>query len=221
MSRWRTYRRLLRGARPYRRKLVAALTCAVVVAVALPTMPLLWRAAIDKAIFRHPAEVSGRIVMHPNFHLLGLYIGAMLLLGLIKAIGHGVRRQKAGEISIGVEGDLREQIYNHVQALDVGYHERVSTGQIMSRATSDIHAIRQYLMSLGWSLTLVLQVIVMFGVLFVLDWQLATIFAATAPFLAMYTYRFADRYDPIVWRMQQNLGELAAVIDEQDRARHQ
>ena len=214
MSRWRTYRRLLRGARPYRRKLVVALTSAIVVALALPTMPLFVRAAIDKAIFRGAERVDGRLVMHPNFRLLALLIGGMLVVGLVKATGHGLRRQKAGEISIGVEGDLRERLYNHVQALDVGYHERISTGQIMSRATSDINAIRQYLMSLGWSVTLVLQVLVMFVVLFVLDWQLAVIFTAVAPFMGWYTYRFANKFDPIVWRMQQNLGELASVVEE-------
>jgi ATP-binding cassette subfamily B protein len=183
-------------------KLVLALCAAIVVAVALPTIPLFVRAAVDKAIPRG------------DFRMLAFLIAAMLGLGIVKAAGHGVRRQKAGEISIGVEGDLRERLYNHVQALDVGYHERVSTGQIMSRATSDINAIRQYLMSLGWSVTLVLQMIVMFAVMFVLAPTLAAIFAATGPFLGWYTYRFADRFDPVVWRMQQNLGELAAVVEE-------
>jgi ATP-binding cassette, subfamily B, bacterial len=214
MSRWRIYRRLLSGVRPYRRKLVGTLICAVTVAVALPVMPLFVRAAIDNAIFRGAERVDGRLVAHPDYRLLAMLIGGMLVVGLIKAVCHGVRRQKAGEISIGVEGDLRERLYNHVQALDVGYHERISTGQIMSRATSDINAIRHYLMSLGWSVTLALQVLVMMVVLFVLDWQLAAIFAVSAPFLAWYTYRFADKFDPIVWRMQQNLGELASVVEE-------
>lgn len=202
MSRWQGYRRLLSNARPYRPKLTLALAAAVVVAVAIPTIPLFVRSAIDDAI------------PNKDFDLLIVLIGATLGVGVLKAIGHGVRRQKAGEISIGVEADLREKLYNHVQALDVGYHERISTGQIMSRATSDINAIRQYLMSLGWSVTLVLQVVVMFAIMFVIAPKLAGIFLATSPFLAYYTYRFADRFDPVVWRMQQNLGELAAVVEE-------
>jgi ATP-binding cassette subfamily B protein len=202
MSRWRLYRRLLANARPYRGKLVLALGAAIVVAVAIPTLPLFVRAAVDSAIPRR------------DFRELFFLIALMLGIGVLKGFGHGIRRQKAGEISIGVEGDLRERLYNHVQALDVGYHERISTGQIMSRATSDINAIRQYLMSLGWSVTLVLQVIVMFAIMFAIAPLLAAIFLATAPFLAWYTYRFASRFDPVVWRMQQNLGELAAVVEE-------
>jgi ATP-binding cassette subfamily B protein len=201
-GRWQLYRRLLRNARPYRPKLILALAAAIMVAVAIPTIPLFVRAAIDTAIPKH------------DYRLLATLMGFTIGVGVLKAIGHGVRRQKAGEISIGVEGDLREKLYNHVQALDVGYHERISTGQIMSRATSDINAIRQYMMSLGWSVTLVLQVIVMFAIMFVIAPKLAAIFLATSPFLAYYTYRFADRFDPVVWKMQQNLGELAAVVEE-------
>jgi ATP-binding cassette, subfamily B, bacterial len=202
MSRWQTFMRLMRYCRKYRRKLVLAFIAAAVVAVAVPTIPLFVRHAIDKAI---PQK---------NFSLLMTLIAAMFGVAVIKAFMHGFRRQVAGELSIGVEADLREALYNHVQALDVGYHERISTGQIMSRATSDIQAIRQYLMSVAWSLTLFIQIIVIFGVMFYLSWQLALIFLATSPVLAWYTYRFADKFDPIVWEMQQRLGELASVVEE-------
>lgn len=202
MTRYRTFTRLLSYVRPYKRKLAIALIAAIGVAAALPSLPLFARSAIDRAI------TPG------NYRLLAIYIGAMVAIGGIKALLHGIRRQMAGEISITVEADLREQLYNHVQALDVGYHERISTGQIMSRATSDVNAIRQYLMSVAWSVTLVLQIIVIFVIMFVLNWQLAAIFLATTPFLTWYTYRFSDRFDPIVWRLQQNLGELAGVVEE-------
>jgi ATP-binding cassette subfamily B protein len=200
--RWQHYRRLLRDAKPYWKKLVLAFTGAIIVAVIVPVIPLFVRAVIDKGINHH------------HYKLVGKLVAAMLAISVVKAVGFGARRQMAGEISIGIEGDLRQRIYNHVQALDAGYHERVSTGQIMSRATSDIQAIRQYMMSLGWSVTLVLQVIAMFVVMFVIAPELAIIFLIAAPFVGYYTYRFADRFDPVVWRMQQNLGEFAAVVEE-------
>ncbi|MEX0875009.1 MAG: ABC transporter ATP-binding protein [Actinomycetota bacterium] len=202
MRRWPTFLRLMRHCRPYRRKLILAFFAAAGVAVAVPTIPLFVRDAIDGAIPRS------------DFRQLGILVGAMLGVALIKAFFHGVRRQIAGELSIGVEADLREQLYNHVQALDVGYHERISTGQIMSRATSDIQAIRQYLMSVAWSLTLFIQIIVIFGVMFYLSPPIAGIFLATSPVMAWYTYRFADKFDPIVWEMQQRLGDLASVVEE-------
>lgn len=192
----------MRHVRPHTKKLVVGFTAAVVVAFSLSSIPLFVRAAIDGAI---PDRDMGQLV---------LIVALMLGVATLKGVGHGFRRQMAGEVSIGVEADLREQLYNHVQALDVGYHERISTGQIMSRAASDIQAIRQYLMTIAWSLTLVLQVIVIFAIMFVLSPVLAAIFLAPAPLLAVYTYRFADRFDPVVYRMQQNLGELASVVEE-------
>jgi ATP-binding cassette subfamily B protein len=202
MSRWQTFRRLMTYARPYRRKLIIAFIAAVGVAVALPAIPLFVRVAVDDAI---PSE---------NFPYLGLLVGVMFGLALLKAVLHGFRRQVAGELSIGVEGDLRERLYNHVQALDVGYHERISTGQIMSRATSDIQAIRQYLMSVAWSLTLVVQITVVFGLIIYLSPVLAAILGITLPVLGVATYRFADRFDPVVWELQQRLGELSSVVEE-------
>ena len=202
MKRWSTFVRLMRHCRKYMRKLVIAFTAASIVAVCVPTIPLFVRAGIDDAL------------PNKDLSLLLVLMGAMIGIALLKAFMHGVRRQIAGELSIGVEADLREAMYNHVQALDVGYHERISTGQIMSRATSDIQAIRQYLMSVAWSLTLVIQIIAIFTIMFFLSWQLALIFLATSPVLAWYTYRFADRFDPIVWDMQQRLGDLASVVEE-------
>jgi len=202
VKRYKQYRRLLRNARPYRGKLMLALAGAIVVAIIVPANPLFVRAVIDKGITTHHYNRVIELVL------------LMLGINIAKAVAFGTRRQMAGEISIGVEGDLREKIYNHVQALDAGYHERVSTGQIMSRATSDINAIRQYMMSLGWSVTLVLQVVVMFVIMFFIAPQLALIFLVAAPFVGFYTYRFADRFDPVVWKMQQNLGEFAAVVEE-------
>ncbi len=202
MSRWATFVRLMRYCRKYRRKLILAFFAAGLVAVFVASIPLFVREAIDNPI---PEK---------NFSRLVTLVAAMLGIAIVKAVMHGVRRQIAGELSIGVEADLREALYNHVQALDVGYHERISTGQIMSRATSDIQAIRQYLMSVAWSLTLVVQIVVIFTIMFVLSPPLAGIFLATSPALAWYTYRFSDRFDPIVWQMQQRLGDLASVVEE-------
>ncbi len=202
MGRWKTFVRLMRYCRPYRRKLIIAFFAAAGVALAVPSIPLFVRSAIDRAVPKS------------DFTLLAILMGAMIGVAVLKAVLHGVRRQIAGELSIGVEADLREKLYNHVQALDVGYHERISTGQIMSRATSDIQAIRQYLMSVAWSLTLVIQIIVIYGVMFYLSAPLAGIFLAMAPVLGWYTYKFADKFDPIVWEMQQRLGDLASVVEE-------
>jgi ATP-binding cassette subfamily B protein len=179
-----------------------AFACALGVGAAVPLVPVFVRAAIDDAI------TPGRL------DRLVPIVAGLLGVAAVKAVLHGLRRQWAGEVAVAAEADLREDLYEHVQALDVGYHERVSTGQIMSRASSDINAVRQYLMTVPWSLTLALQVVVVFAIMFVLDWQLAALFSLTTPFLAFFTYRFASRFDPVVWRIQQKLGDFASGVEE-------
>src|SRR5438876_5533386 len=55
------------------------------------------------------------------------------------------RRMIAGRISLGIEYDLRERIYHHLQRLELGFFDRQQTGQLMSRATVDLQAVRFFL----------------------------------------------------------------------------
>ncbi|HVL81478.1 MAG TPA: ABC transporter ATP-binding protein [Actinomycetota bacterium] len=197
-----TLRRLFKASRPHRRKLYGG-TLAAVAGIALGTaMPLLTRAIIDRAIVRG----DGR--------LLAQLIGAVVVVGLIRAVLHGFRRQLAGEVSILVEGDLRDALYEHVQALDIGYHERVSTGQVMSRASSDLQAIRNFGMFVPLAVGLILQFFVIVAIMIYLDWPLALLSMAVLPFMAVATYRFSRRFDPVVYGLQQKLADLASVVEE-------
>jgi ABC-type bacteriocin/lantibiotic exporter with double-glycine peptidase domain len=99
VTRWETFRRLMAACRSYKRKLVVAFFCAVGVALALPSIPLFIRAGIDGPIARS------------DFRGLTFVVVAMLAVAVFKAILHGIRRQIAGELSIGVEGDLREHLF--------------------------------------------------------------------------------------------------------------
>jgi len=56
----------------------------------------------------------------------------------------------AGRVSLSIEFDLRERIYAHLQRLELGFFDRQQTGQLMSRATVDLQAVRFFL-GYGWS----------------------------------------------------------------------
>jgi ATP-binding cassette subfamily B protein len=198
----RNLRRLFRQARPYRLKLGIGIAAALSYAGLNTVSPVLVRGIIDHAL---PGHDTRRLVL-----LISVLIGV----GLVRALCFGTRRQLAGRVSIDVEADLREELYEHVQALDMGYHERISTGQLMSRGSSDLQAIRNYMTTVPWSFTLTLQIIGVTVAMTLLDWQLALISIFTMPFLAISTYRFAKRFDPVIWRMQQKLAELASVVEE-------
>lgn len=199
---FRNLRRLLAHTRAYRRKLVVGIAGGMGVTVAGVTMPILTRAVIDKAILGH------------RWTLLLWLIGVIASVGAVRAILHGVRRQFAGDVSISVEGDLRETLYEHVQALDFGYHERVSTGQLMSRASSDLQAIRNFIVFIPLTASNIVLFIAVGVIMLVLSPPLAAFSIAALPLLGFATQKFAARFDDVTWRLQQKIADLAAVVEE-------
>jgi ATP-binding cassette subfamily B protein len=126
-----------------------------------------------------------------------------------------VRRVVAGRVSLAVEFDLRQLFYAHLQRLELGFFDSQQTGQLMSRATVDLQAIRFFL---GYGLIFITQniltIILASAVMFYIDPWLALIALAPAP-LVVYT---ASRYNrvsrPAVQEVQQRIAELTAEAEE-------
>lgn len=117
------------------RGLVAVAVFAAIVVISMTAIqPLLIQSAIDRSIG------GGR-----GQRLLLPMAGAPVSASLVKALGVLVRKRLAMTASIGTEARLRGELYEHLQSLDVSYHERTPTGQLMSRASSDLQAIRDFL----------------------------------------------------------------------------
>src|SRR3954471_24190633 len=107
---------------------------------------------------------------------LELYIVLILVIGLVKALCMIGRRFISGRQALGVEYDMRNDLYAHLQRLSFGFYDRHQTGQLMSRATIDLQAVRFFL---GYGLIFFAQHIVTIVavsiVLFFIDWRLALI----------------------------------------------
>jgi ATP-binding cassette subfamily B protein len=198
----RTFRRLLGFLRPYRRTLIVSLVLAWAAMAMTVAIPWLVGEAVD-------AIESGR---RPDLLPLALAIvGAGLLrLGLTLA-----RRLVAGRVSLAVEFDLRERVYGHLQALELGFFDTQQTGQLMSRATVDLQSIRFFL---GYglifltqnALTLVLAGVVMFAIK---PW-LAALALLPVPFVVLAAARFNRLSRPAVQEVQQRIAELTAEAEE-------
>ena len=197
-----TFRRLLGFLRPYRRTVIWSLAFACAAMVMTVIIPLLIGAAVN-AIQRKDAD--------PLLPLALALVGAGILrLGLTV-----VRRLIAGNVSLAVEFDLRERVYQHLQALELGFFDGQQTGQLMSRATVDLQAIRFFL---GYglifitqsALTLVLAAIVMF----VLNPPLAALALIPVPFVIFAAARFSRLSRPAVQEVQQRIAELTAEAEE-------
>ncbi len=199
----RTFARLLGFLKPYRVSLVVSIVLAVGSQAA--QIGLVW--------------ITGRVVdeaIQPrDSHALGIFVGAIVALGLLKASLMVGRRLISGRQALGVEMDMRNGLYARLVRLSFGFYDRHQTGQLMSRATVDLQGVRFFL---GYGLIFffqnVLVVLSVTAVLFFVDWKLALIALAIVPLLIVLAYRYSHVAHPTLRDVQQKLADVATVAQE-------
>ncbi len=197
-----TFSRLLGFLRPYRGAVAWSFALAFGAIGATVLLPYLTGRAIDaiRAHNRHELIV------------LAIAIGGA---GLVRLALSVARRLVAGRVSLGVELDLRNRLYGHLQRLELSFFDRQQTGQLMSRVTVDLQAVRFFL---GYGLTFIAQsvlAIVLAGVaMFVLRPELAALALAPVPFVVLIAQRFGRRSKPALQEVQQRIAELTAEAEE-------
>jgi ABC-type multidrug transport system fused ATPase/permease subunit len=179
-----TFLRLLGWLRPYRRGVVLSGLLAAVAMVMTVAIPWLTGRAIDRI---HAGDKAGLTTLG-----LAILAAGVLRLGLTVA-----RRLIAGRVSLGVELDLRNRMYGHLQALELGFFDRQQTGQLMSRATVDLQAVRFFL---GYGLVFILQsalTILLAGTaMFVVQPELAAVSLIPVPIVVFVSARYGRRSRP-------------------------
>jgi ATP-binding cassette subfamily B protein len=118
-------------------------------------------------------------------------------------------------VSLGIEVDLRERLYAHLQSLELGFFDRQQTGQLMSRATVDLQAVRFFL---GYGLIFIAQsaltIVFAAAAMIYIDPQLAAVALIPVPFVVMVAARFGRRSRPALQEVQQRIAELTAEAEE-------
>jgi ABC-type multidrug transport system fused ATPase/permease subunit len=198
-----TFVRLLGFLRPYK----ASLAVSTVLAV------LSQAAAI--AIIVLVGETIDGIEQRRGTGTLAWAVVAILVVGIAKAALMAGRRLISGRQALGIERDMREELYARLLALSFGFYDRHQTGQLMSRATIDLQTVRFFL---GFGLIFffqhVITVVSVTVVLFVVEWRLALIALAITPVIVVVAYRYSHVSHPVLRDVQQRLGEVAAVAEE-------
>ena len=125
------------------------------------------------------------------------------------------RRLVAGRVSLGVEYDLRNRIYEHLHSLELAFFDSQQTGQLMSRATVDLQAVRFFL---GYGLIFIMQsaltILIAAGVMIAVDPDLAAVSLAPMPFVIWVAFRYGRRNRPATQEVQQRIAELTAEAEE-------
>ncbi|HEY1778590.1 MAG TPA: ABC transporter ATP-binding protein [Solirubrobacteraceae bacterium] len=139
----------------------------------------------------------------------------VLVAGLARLAVSAGRRLVAGRVSLGVEYDLRNLMFRHLQSLELAFFDGQQTGQLMSRATIDLQAIRFFL---GYGLVFILQsglTITLAGIaMFVLQPGLAAIALIPVPFVVYVAHRYSALARPALQEVQQRIAELTADTEE-------
>jgi ABC-type multidrug transport system fused ATPase/permease subunit len=198
----RTYRRLMGFLRPYRLQLWGSLAFAWAAMGMTVLIPWLIGQAIDAIHEEKKANL---------LPLAAVILGAAILrMGLTV-----VRRLVAGKVSLAVEFDLRQMFYAHLQKLELGFFDSQQTGQLMSRATVDLGAIRFFL---GYGLIFITQnlltIVLASTVMFIVNPLLAALALIPAPFVVWVASRYNRISRPAVQEVSQRVAELTAEAEE-------
>ena len=141
--------------------------------------------------------------------------GWLVLIGLFEFVFIFLRRHYSGVVSLRMETDLRNDFYAHLQSLQVAFHDNWQSGQLLSRAVSDIATVRRFV---SFGLIWFLQTIVTFAVVLVLmlalDWELALVVMLCMLPIAYFSYKFHGQYKLIARRLQDQQGDLTTIIEE-------
>ena len=142
---------------------------------------------------------------------------ALLVVGLgaAEAIFISLRRWFVLTPGTHVEAKMRNGLYAQLQDLPVGFHDRWPSGQLLSRAVSDLNLIRRWI-SFGLVLLVVnvITIVVGFGILIVWNWLLGLIFLVCSIPLWIYGFIFEGKYSTIARRSQDQAGDLATAVEE-------
>ncbi len=195
--------RLISYLKPYKGRFALSFTLAMITIGNDLLVPMLFGWTISKGL------ESGRIDQ------VILYAGLLVAAQAVKSVVNYAQWIVQHQVGQSVVRDLRDQLYNRLQALPPSFYRDMSTGQIMSRVTSDVEAVQEYL---GWGFLIQMMGVVSFLgtsiILFLLDWQLTLVLYLPLVVLLVIVYHFDKRIGPSWEAVREQMGQLSTVLQE-------
>ncbi len=199
----RIYKRVIALLRPHLVQSIITVICVIMATLFTLIVPWLLQWVIDVGI--HTGSLSELLVV------AAAILGTSILRGLF-AYGQGYFSQSISNL---VAYDLRSMMYDHLQSLSFSFHDDSETGQLMSRMTSDIEAVRMFF---PMGLLRAIVALITFGsitvILFRLDMNLALVTLISVPILLYLAYEVTKRLRPLWLKAQNSIGDLSTVMQE-------
>ncbi len=200
---WRIYKRILSLLRTHWLRTLETVICMILATLFTLMIPALLQWVVDVGV--HTGSLKDLLIVATAI------LGLSILRGIF-AYGQGYLSQAVSNL---VAYDLRNQVYDHLQRLSFSYHDESETGQLMSRMTADIEAVRNFIpMGLMRALIAVVTFVPIIVILFQLDMTLALTTLISIPIMMLLSAQVMRRLRPL-WNRSQNVaGELSTIMQE-------
>ncbi|KUI41604.1 ABC transporter [Mycobacterium sp. IS-1590] len=195
--------RMLPYLMPYRARWIAMVTVAIASLAATVSIPLMTKAVIDGPV-RHQDQ--------QGLWLLGT---AAMGVGITEAVLWFIRRWLAARATMGVEADIRKDLYARLQVLPMNFHGRWQSGQLLSRIMNDLSTIRRF-MSFGLLFLLLngLQITVVTAILLTMYWPLGVVVLVSIVPITLTVLHFQQEYTRLSRLAQDQAGHVATHVEE-------
>jgi ATP-binding cassette subfamily B protein len=164
-------------------------------------VPLLLQNGITDAIAHDTAGLRNHVIL-------------IAVLGLATGIFGYISRSNLFKVAYSIEFDLRNMLYEHFTRMSFPFYDRVQSGQLISRANSDIRSVQMYLTFAPMILVQCSIAIVAFCFMLSISVPLAFVAMASMPFIYIVGVRMRKKLFPVSWLIQSRLAEVATVVDE-------
>ncbi|ANZ36582.1 ABC transporter [Lentzea guizhouensis] len=199
----RTLRRLWPYVRPHRARMSVVLSATMLAMLCGLGIPLLTQRIVDGPIQNKETAVLPWLIL------------GVLALGLGEAGLFYVRRKLAARPAAEVEASMRADLYQHLQRLQVSFHDRWQSGQLLSRATNDLSTIRRFV-AFAIVFLIVNSVVVVIGmgiIAFLSPWLLIVSLCGALPLIVI-SYFFEAKFKVVARRAQDQAGDLTTTVEE-------
>ncbi|OBG51184.1 ABC transporter [Mycolicibacterium fortuitum] len=195
--------RLLPYLLPYRARWIVMVVVAVVSLAATVAIPLMTKAVIDGP------------VRHQDQHGLWVLGSAAVAVGISEAVLWFIRRWMVARATMGVEADIRKDLYARLQILPMSFHGRWQSGQLLSRVMNDLSTIRRFLsFGLVFLILNALQIVVVTSILLTMYWPLGVVVLVSIVPITLTVLHFEREYTRLSRLAQDQTGHVATHVEE-------
>jgi ATP-binding cassette subfamily B protein len=196
------WRLILRSVRARRAGLILGVSTGLAWTAAKVSTGLIVKTAVDRGIESNDMRALVR---------WSLTLGVV---AVFSATFTGLRRYLAFREARWIEADLRDRLFAHLQRLHFAFHDRSQTGQLMSRANTDLQQVQAFVVMIPLTISNAVTVLAVTVILALIDPVLTLLALGSLPFMNVLATRFSRRLYPSVMGIQRESAELAAVVEE-------